>query len=201
MIDQSLTIQFSDEFSWPDYAGGTIANVPATAASLLNVPFQGLPPLPAAQGQPSAPGIKRVVLFVIDAWGWNLLCRDRAELEQWVEKADIATQISSIFPSTTVAALSSLWTGSSPAQHGLVGLRLFMPEYGSITQFLKFTPAFGSYPDALIKAGMKPETFLHTPGFAQQLAQAGVETHAFKGRAIIDSALRSEEHTSELQSH
>ncbi len=189
MIDRSVTIQFPDEFSWPDYVGGAIANVPATAASLLNVPFQGLPPLSTALWQPIAPGVKRVVLFVIDAWGWNLLHRHRAELAPWVEKADIVAQISSVFPSTTVAALSSLWTGSSPAQHGLVGLRMFMPEYGAITQFLKFTPVFGSYPDALIKAGMKPEDFLHTPGLAQQLAQAGVETHAFKGREIIDSAL------------
>lgn len=189
MGERDLTHQLPEEFSQPDYTGDTIANVPATAAALMDVPFAGLPPLAADKWQPLAGRVKRVILFVIDAWGWNLLHKDREALGGWVERADIVGQITSIFPSTTVAALSSLWTGYGPAQHGLVGLELFMPDYGTITQFLKFTPAFGSYPDALVDAGLKPEAFLDVPGFAKQLAQSGVETHAFKGREIIDSAL------------
>jgi hypothetical protein len=64
-----------------------------------------------------------------------------------------------------------------------------MPDYAVTTQMLHFTPAFGKYPDALIEAGLKPETFLAVPGFAEQLTAAGVESYAFKGRDIVKSAL------------
>jgi predicted AlkP superfamily pyrophosphatase or phosphodiesterase len=139
--------------------------------------------------RPLGDGIKRVVLLIVDSWGWNLFEKVKEDGAPMVGRADLVGKISSIFPSTTSAALSTLWTGLAPAQHGLAGLRLFLPHYAVTTQMLHFTPTFGKYPDALIKAGLDPATFLHGLGFAQQLASAGVEAHAFKGRELIDTAL------------
>lgn len=187
-MDASFQLNLPAEFLWPDYDGGSIANMPATVASLLDVPFVGLPPLRQALWQPQA-GVKRVVVLLVDAWGWNLLEQERENLAGLLGNVTVSSSITSIFPSTTVAALSSVWTGTAPAQHGLVGLRLFMPDYAVITQMLHFTPAFGKYPDALVKAGLEPETFLAVPGFAEQLTAAGVASYAFKGRSIVDSAL------------
>lgn len=182
------TLDLPSGFLRPNYLDGTIGNVPATVAAVLGVPFNGLTRLPKPLWQPLA-GAKRVVLLIVDAMGWNLLEKERENLDGVLGKTAAFGQISSIFPSTTVAALSSLWTGLSPAQHGLVGLSLFMPQYAATTQMLKFTPTFGNYPDALIQAGLEPDTFLHGPGFAEQLAQAGIPTYSFKGREIVDSAL------------
>ncbi len=178
-----------DEFLWPDYAGGSIANVPATVAALLDAPFVGLPPLRDELWRPIADGVKRVIVLVVDAWGWNLLEQERERIGSLLGMTAVQSQLTSIFPSTTVAALSSLWTGAAPAQHSMVGLRLFMPDYAVITQMLSFTPTFGKYPDALIDAGLEPESFLAVPGLAEQLAAADIETHAFKGREIVHSAL------------
>lgn len=187
-MDDLFPAGLPDEFLRPDYEGGSIANVPATVAALLDVPFVGLPPLRDELWRPLT-GVKRVVVLLVDAWGWNLLAQERGNLAGLLERTAVASSITSIFPSTTVAALSSVWTGAAPAQHGLVGLRLFMPDYAVITQMLHFTPTFGKYPDALIEAGLEPETFLAVPGFAEQLAAAGVDSYAFKGRDIVHSAL------------
>lgn len=187
-MDDLLGVDLPDEFLRPDYAGGSIANVPATVAALLGVPFVGLLPLRDDLWQPLN-GVKRVIVLLVDAWGWNLLEQERANLAAVLGRTAVSSSITSIFPSTTVAALSSVWTGAAPAQHSMVGLRLFMPDYAVITQMLHFTPAFGKYPDALIKAGLEPEDFLAVPGFAEQLAAAGVDSYAFKGRDIVDSAL------------
>ena len=188
-MDGELRRDLPDEFLWPDYGGGSIANVPATVAALLDAPFVGLPPLRPELWRPLTGGVKRVVVLVVDAWGWNIWERVRNDWRDLLAETAVTGQLTSIFPSTTVAALSSMWTGTAPAQHGLVGLSLFMPDQAVLTQMLRFTPTFGQYPDALIEAGLDPETFLAVPGFAEQLTAAGVETYAFKGRNIVNSAL------------
>ncbi|HRQ41224.1 MAG TPA: alkaline phosphatase family protein [Chloroflexota bacterium] len=186
--------QLPDEFTWPAYDGRSIANIPATAAEILHVPFRGLLPLHADLWQPLASGAKRVVLLVLDAFGWNLLQAEAPNLERLVQKAGVVGQLTSIFPSTTVAALSSLWTGAAPAQHGMLGFTMFFPEFATATEMLRFTPVFAHHPDALVEAGLEPETFLHWPGLAEQLARYGVPTYSFKGREIVGSAL-SKMHT------
>ena len=63
-------------------------------------------------------------------------------------------------------------TIAAPAQHGLVGLHLFFPEYGTIAQMLSLSPDLRYYPDALIRAGLEPQTFLHWPALGQQVTGA-----------------------------
>jgi predicted AlkP superfamily pyrophosphatase or phosphodiesterase len=178
-----------DDFVWPDYDGGSIGNIPATIAELLEVPFVGLPSLHKPLWAPLAGGVKRVVLLIVDALGWNLLEREREHLEGVLGQTAVFAKITSIFPSTTVAALSTLWTGTAPAQHGLIGLQLFFPEFAAAGQMISFTPVFGKHPDVLVDAGLSPANFLQTPGFAEQLADAGIPTYAFKGEEIIGSVL------------
>lgn len=187
--DKFLNLMQDDDFVWPAYEGGSIGNVPATIAALLGVPFAGLPPLRDGLWQPLSGGVQRVVLIILDALGWNLWTSMQDEVEALLGETAVSSPITSIFPSTTVAALSSLWTGTAPGQHGLVGLRLFFPEYATAAQMLKFTPVFRTYPDALIEAGMEPETFLQVPGFAEQLMAGGVPTYALKAEGLIRSVL------------
>ena len=189
MTRKDIVLNIPDEFIQPNYSDGSIANIPATTAALFDVPFEGLPPLPEAFWYPLAGGVKRVITLIIDGFGWNLLNKERPFLNPLLQRAIVADQLTSIFPSTTVAALSSLWTGVAPALHSMVGLSLFFEEYGTIGQMLAFTPTFGRYPDALVEAGLEPETFLQWPGLAEQLAEAGIPTHSFKGRELVDSAL------------
>ena len=186
---EQLNLPGPAEFTLPDYNGGSIANVPATVAAVLGVPFAGLPALPEPMWRPLGNSIKRVVLLTLDGFGWNLF-QERQDLFTAVShRALISNQLTSIFPSTTVAALSSLWTGSAPAQHGLVGLRLFFPEYAVSAGMLDFSPLFFKAQDALVEAGLDPEQFLQRPGVAEQLATSGVPTYAFKGKEIVDSVL------------
>ncbi|MEZ4515030.1 MAG: alkaline phosphatase family protein [Chloroflexota bacterium] len=187
MIDQALGLP--DLFLQPDYGGGSIANVPATMAALLDVPFVGLPPLYESLWQPLQGGVKRVVLLVLDALGQNLIDRERGMVAGLREQTAVSAQLTSVFPSTTVAALSSFWTGGAPAQHGMVGLNLLLPEYDTVSFMLQFRASYDRTPDSLVDAGLKPEEFLAIPGFAEQLAAGGVETHAFKGHEIIKSVL------------
>jgi predicted AlkP superfamily pyrophosphatase or phosphodiesterase len=187
-MEKNMPLNLPDAFVWPQYNGRSIANIPATIATLLNAPFNGLPPLQTELWQPMG-DIKRVVVLLVDAMGWNLYEQERPYFQQTLGTPIIAEPITSIFPSTTVAALSSLWTGYAPAQHGLLGFRLFLPDYATVGQMITFTPAFGNYTDTLVEAGLDPTTFLQVPGFAEQLAAADIPSHSFKDRYLVNSAL------------
>jgi hypothetical protein len=126
---------------------------------------------------------------MVDSFGWSLFQQELANLSWLVQSAAVQDQITSVFPSTTVAALSSIWTGYAPAQHGLVGLRLFFPDQAVLGQMLSFSPTFSSFPGSLIKSGLEPGEFLQVPGFAEQLAAAGIPSHSLKGYQIIHSSL------------
>src|SRR5688500_6133824 len=95
-----------DEFIRPAYNGRSIANVPATVAALLGAPFGGLPALEDSLWRPLSGDVQRVVVLLVDAFGWNLFQQEESRLAGLVQRAAVRGSLTSIFPSTTVAALS-----------------------------------------------------------------------------------------------
>jgi hypothetical protein len=65
-----------------------------------------------------------VVLFVVDGLGWRLVEQHRDIMP--TVSALVGGSISTVVPSTTTTALTSLTTGLPPAEHGIVGYRLFV---------------------------------------------------------------------------
>ena len=67
---------------------------------------------------------RQIVLLVIDGLGWRQL-RSRSALAPTLSAgAGIDRAITSIAPTTTAAALTSITTGRPPADHGILGYRL-----------------------------------------------------------------------------
>lgn len=104
----------------PDYDGGCLTNVFSTIASRRH----GLPDwAPAALGD-----ARQVVLLVLDGLGWNQL---KARPSVAPTLASMAGGcITSVAPTTTSAALTSLSVGCSPGQHGVVGYKISLPGEG-----------------------------------------------------------------------
>lgn len=98
----------------PDYRGACITNI---VPSLLG------PVAPDAPWFPSALGTARqVVLLVLDGLGW-LQLQDRLALAPTMASLD-GGPIHTVAPSTTSSALTSITTGLTPAEHGIVGYRI-----------------------------------------------------------------------------
>ncbi|MGH9115761.1 MAG: alkaline phosphatase family protein, partial [Acidimicrobiales bacterium] len=101
----------------PDYSGPNLAGlVPA----LMSAPGRRPEWVPA----PVA-GARQVVLFVVDGLGW-LQLRERPHLVPTLA-AMAGGPITSVVPTTTATALTSLTVGAPPAEHGLVGYRFVVP--------------------------------------------------------------------------
>ncbi|MBU6328713.1 MAG: alkaline phosphatase family protein [Acidobacteria bacterium] len=67
---------------------------------------------------------ERIVLLVLDGLGWTQLEQHRAELPTLSSLAGRA--ITSVAPTTTATALTSITTGLTPGVHGIVGYRMLV---------------------------------------------------------------------------
>ena len=75
-------------------------------------------------------------------------------------KDHLKDKITSVFPATTAAGITSFLTGLAPQQHAVTGWFVYLKELGMVTTILPFKPRIGS--GSLSDMGIKPETiFLH----------------------------------------
>ncbi|MFV0307941.1 MAG: alkaline phosphatase family protein [Desertimonas sp.] len=118
----------------PDYAG---ANVRGIVPALLGPGdwSNNLPewmPAPIAEAQ-------QVCVLVLDGLGWDQLqaLRDLAPTLAGLAGSPITT----VAPTTTATALSSIATGLTPGEHGLVGYRILLG--GEVLNVLRWVSASG----------------------------------------------------------
>jgi len=101
----------------PAFGGACLTGV---VPGLLHHLYGG-EPLPAWMPAPVAEAVQ-IVLLVLDGLGWQQL-QDRAAVAP-ILRSGIGCSITSVAPSTTACALTSLATGRPPAEHGVVGYRV-----------------------------------------------------------------------------
>jgi len=139
------------------------------------------PPLPAPIWTDQATGVQSVVLVILDAVGYLHLQRTLAEEDSALRRlaqAGRLVPLTSVFPSTTVAALTTLWTGRTVLNHGFVGTQLLLPEQGVLANMLALAPVAHRRSEELLDWGWVPEEFVTVPSLGQQLTANGVQTVA-----------------------
>lgn len=136
----------------PDYDGGSIVNVAASILDAFEVEPPSAPLRPDLLPSSGLAGPGGTVLLVLDALGLSQL--DAAlsagctpQLARLIDMAPLGTQrLTSIFPSTTTAALNSLATACAPAEHGVLGHMLWFEEVGAVVNMLTLYPVGGDTP-------------------------------------------------------
>lgn len=98
----------------PDYGGACVCNI---VPALLEYPPLGDGWMPAGVAEAD-----QVVLFVVDGLGWHQL-QARAAFAPVLTNAR-GEAITTVAPSTTAAALTSIATGTPPGEHGVVGYKV-----------------------------------------------------------------------------
>ena len=115
----------------PDYAGPCVAGlVPALLGPLDEVP-DWVPDLVTDAHQ--------VVLLVLDGLGWEQLQQRRSACPTLAAMA--GRPITTVAPSTTSTALTSIATGLTPGEHGVIGYR--MAVNGEVLNVLRWSTVAG----------------------------------------------------------
>ena len=117
----------------PDYGGASVSSI---VPALLGA--QPAPWMPACVA-----GARAVVLLVLDGFGWRAIDGARAQLPFLgsLEGGPITT----VVPSTTAAALTSIASGLTPARHGMVGYRMLLG--GQVLDVLRWKVPDGKAPE------------------------------------------------------
>jgi predicted AlkP superfamily pyrophosphatase or phosphodiesterase len=134
----------------PEYGGGCVTNI---IPALLGP--GGTAALPAFFPA-VARGARQVVLLVIDGLGWHQL-QDRIQRNPACVPTLAAMQggsITTIAPTTTVTALTSIATGVAPGEHGLIGYRIDFA--GRVVQMLRWADDRGDARRRLTPRDVQP---------------------------------------------
>lgn len=167
----------------PDYDGGSLVNLAASIAAVFGVET-GHPPLrePLASEAP----VDAVVLVLCDALGErefaaHLAAGAMPHLERRLLRGEARRSVlTSVFPSTTAAALASLHTGRTPAEHGRLGYSLWLDGEPHPTDMLTARDRITGIPRPIPPG---------SPSLFQRFAAAGVAGRVVNSAAFATSAL------------
>lgn len=162
----------------PDYDG---ASLPGLVPALLRAPGDRPPWLPAPLAE-----ARQVVLLVIDGLGWHQLTT-RLGLAPHLA-AMVGGPITSVVPTTTATALTSIAVGSRPAAHGVVGFRVRVRPDGDgpdeVLNVLGWRTGAGDARERVDPAGFQP-----LPAFGGRPVPV-VSRREFGGTGFTDAHLR-----------
>ncbi len=161
----------SADFVRPRYDAGGFANIPAHITDML-----------------TCGKYETVVLFLIDGFGWRFLeAFEDAPFLRWVDREGSITRLTSQFPSTTSAHLTTLHTGKPVGEHGVFEWFYYEPSLDAVIAPLLFSFSGTAERDTLKSLGVKPRRVLPTSTFYHALKKQGITSTILQHREYTPS--------------
>lgn len=159
----------------PDYQA-SLVNLAASLRTIAGAADnRGYAPLALP---PAVQRARHIILFIADGVGDAIVRRHGGLLARYQ-----LARLTSVFPTTTASAITSLYTGVAPAQHGMTGWFTWLRELGSVATVLPFTPRYGGV--SYTEAGITPRDVMACPSIFDGLTRPG---HVVNPFYIADSA-------------
>lgn len=177
--------QSSDgDFIYPFYKGNCISNIPGTILDLFGIKAERKLPIDHFT---DVGNVNKVVLLVLDGFGYSQFLhyyKDTEFLSDLAEKGNVFP-LTSVFPSQTTNALTTLNTGLTPQEHGLFEYYLYLKEVDSIVSTLSFNPLGSKILNELVDKGFEPKLLYDGSTLQNKLRSEGVKTfvHIYTGYA------------------
>lgn len=173
----------------PDYDAYCLSNIHDTVLELLGVRNVSNRTLPSdIFDGVSTEGTDKVVLVVLDGLGLREWHRQKEEgLIHLVETKGRVTPMTTVFPSTTAAALTTLVTGRTPQEHALVEWHLYLKQLDMLILTLPFSPAGERGSDRLLPL-IRPSVLFKGETIFSRLRREGIRSYSFLNRQIAGTA-------------
>ena len=185
-------ISLPEDFVLPSYDGYGLANVSPTVLRHFGVAT----PTPVLADEVignKLEGSRQVVVVLLDACGYLLLSRIlEKEPDHPIRsllKGARFTPTTSVFPSTTAVALSTLHTGVPPIAHGITGYRMYFPDRGVLANMIRLSPESDERPRRLILDHDGARKLIGVKTIHERLAEARVSSFCLLRRDIAHSGL------------
>ena len=179
--------KFSQRFVKPLFDSYCFSNIPQTIESLLTGQGKSSLPPDVFTGMPT--NYNKVVLFFIDGFGWRFFerCSDKYPLLKTLVTHGVVSKMTSQFPSTTAAHVTSMHTGLNVAQSGVYEWNYYEPLIDEMISPLLFSYAGDKERDTLKRFAIPAEAFYPRQTFYQSLKTLGVQSYIFQSESYTPS--------------
>lgn len=187
MINEELKTIIEDEnkvgpFLYPSYKKYCFSNIPSTILKFFNVKT-GRPPLPSEifRNTVECEDSEKIILLLLDGYGYHQWIKHHKthEFFREISQKGSISPITTVFPSTTAATLTTINTGLTPQEHALPEWTIYFGEIDMIINTLPFTPLGEKGQDSLLEMGVNPEILYDGDTIYQTLKDASVKSFAF----------------------
>ncbi len=175
---------FSSRFKKPLYGSYCFSRIPATVAHLLK--GKSLNPLPVDVVGGQWGQYDTVILFLVDGFGWEFFEQFSEKypfLKRFIQEG-VVSKITSQFPSTTAAHITTLCTGLEVGQTGVYEWFYYEPLVDRMITPLCFSFAGDHEMGTLSKTNISPNKFFPNATIYQALKKEGVQSFVFQNASI-----------------
>ncbi len=170
-------------FLKPLYETYSFSQIPKTILSLFGCGPGGLPKDCVKAGR-----YERVILILIDGFGWKFLEKHQSRypfLTQFF-KEGIVSKITSQFPSTTAAHITTLCSNQEVGQHGIYEWFIYEPLLDRVVAPLPYVFA-GDKNGGALASKMDPARFFPKAHFFEELQKQGIPSIVLQHSSIAHS--------------
>ena len=195
MKPQEITraVVSSERGGWilPFYNSFALSNIPGTIFEFFNIPsknsfFKNLPEkFKTLRNQKNL----MIIVLLADGFGYRqwLANAKHLALFQAIARKGAFFPITTVFPSTTAAAISSLNTGRTPNETGVFEWFLYEPRLNKIIMPLLFSPLGSEKRDVLTRQNVSPH-ILTSQEIEKSVIHKTLRTHKVRSLAINKDA-------------
>lgn len=175
------------EFTIPLYDSYCFSNIFGSVKHLFNIPSDKR--LPDDTLGNSTGSTNKIVFFLVDAFGWCFYdkYKKHSNFLSEIETGGIVSKLTSQFPSTTTAHVTTAFTGDPVYEHGLYEWFYYEPEVDDVITAFLFKEARKKGMETLKKRNIDPKSFLPKKSFFKDLLENGIKSTVFQPSFINDS--------------
>lgn len=179
--------KWTSHFNRPLYENYAFSCIPATISKILA--GEGEKTLPADAVGGSFEKFDAAILFLIDGFGWEFFegFQSKHPFLKRFEKEGVASKISSQFPSTTAAHITSINTGKEVSETGIYEWFYYEPVVDRMISPLLFSYAGDHESGSLLNDGYHPADIFPFETIYQKLAKKGVKSIVMQQAGIAHS--------------
>lgn len=178
-IEAIKKAEFSSGFIKPLYDTYCFSNIPQTIKNIL-IPENKIA-LPKDILGNKTDKYDKVILFLIDGFGWGFFDKYKKDfpfLQRFIDKG-VISKLTSQYPSTTAAEVTTIHTGLPVGQHGIYEWFCYEPKLDAIIAPLLFSFAGKKIRNTLSTTDIDPKTIYPQENIYKQLLKKGIKTTMF----------------------
>lgn len=184
--------KFGERFTKPLYDTYCFSRIPSTIENLFGISrTHGLPN--DITHRLTEHKYKKVVFIFVDAFGWKFFEKYKNKypaLRRFVENGTVS-KITSQFPSTTAAHITTINTGLSVGESGVYEWFYYEPKLDAVIAPLLFSYATDKTRGTLVEANIDPAKLFPSKTLYEKLIKYGIKSSTFLSNEFANSEYNS----------